>query len=202
MNSVTIKNISYQFQTWAEQGQDIYTLARQIVESGEKFDRVIALAKGGLTFSRSLVDYLNIEDVSSLHIEFYNNINTPGAMPVITQSIPVSLKSEKVLLFDDLVDSGKTMQTAMQYLHHRGIASLKTAVFFHKPHSTIRPDFFVKEVNAWIIFPNEVRETVFELADMWSKDSDNLATIQEQLNQIGFPQDQSAFYLNLWSRHD
>lgn len=202
MNSVTIKNISYQFQTWAEQGQDIYTLARQIVESGEKFDRVIALAKGGLTFSRSLVDYLNIEDVSSLHIEFYNNINTPGAMPVITQSIPVSLKSEKVLLFDDLVDSGKTMQTAIQYLQHRGIESLKTAVFFYKPQSTIKPNFFVKEVNAWIIFPNEVRETVFELADMWSKDGDNLATIQEQLNQIGFPQDQSAFYLNLWSRHD
>lgn len=202
MTAIKINDISYQFQTWAELGQDIFELAKKIIESGEKFDRVIALAKGGLTFSRSLVDYLNIEDVSSLHIEFYNNINSTNPMPVITQSIPVSLKNEKILLFDDLVDSGKTMQTALEYLKHRGVSSVKTAAFFYKPQSTIKPDFFVREVNAWIVFPNELRETTLELAEMWTAKGDDKQKIESQLNQIGLPAEQVEFYLSQWSKHD
>lgn len=202
MNAITISDISYQFQNWAELGQDIFELSKKIIESGEKFDRVIALAKGGLTFSRSLVDYLNIEEVSSLHVEFYNNINSTNAMPVVTQSIPVSLKNESVLVFDDLVDTGTTMQTALEYLKHRGVKSIKTAVFFYKPKSSIKPDFYLKEVNSWIVFPNEVRETVFELANMWSTKGTDQTQIQSQLKEIGLPEDQVSFYLSQWSKHD
>ncbi|MEO8581024.1 MAG: phosphoribosyltransferase [Patescibacteria group bacterium] len=202
MTAIKINDISYQFQNWAELGQDIFELAKKIIESGEQFDRVIALAKGGLTFSRSLVDYLNIEDVSSLHIEFYNSINSTNTMPVITQSIPVSLKNEKVLLFDDLVDSGRTMETALEYLKHRGVASVKTAAFFYKPKTSITPDFFVREVSAWIVFPNELRETTLELANMWSAKGMDTDKIQIHLNEIGLPQEQTQFYLSQWSKHD
>jgi hypoxanthine phosphoribosyltransferase len=195
-----IHDISYQYCSWSELGDDIFELSKKIIESGEKFDRVIALAKGGLTFSRSLVDYLNIEEVSSLHIEFYNSINSTNSLPVITQSIPVSLKNEKVLLFDDLVDSGKTMETALDYLKHRGVSSIKTAAFFYKPHTPLKPDFSVKEVNAWIIFPNEVRETVLELQNMWSQKGDQQEAIRTQLIQIGLPENQVDFYLQKGSQ--
>lgn len=193
----TIHDISYQYYNWTELGQDIFDLAKKIIENGETFDRVIALAKGGLTFSRSLVDYLHIDDVSSLHIEFYSGINSANNTPVITQSIPVSLKNEKVLLFDDLVDSGKTMQTALEYLKHRGVANIKTAAFFYKPQTIIMPDFFVREVNSWIIFPNEVRETVAELKHMWSQKDDSIQKIKEQLVLIGLPENQVDFYLRM-----
>lgn len=202
MTPKTFNDISYQYQNWAELGQDIFELSKKIIESGEKFDRVIALAKGGLTFSRSLVDYLNIEEVSSLHIEFYNSINSTNEMPVVTQSIPVSLKNEKILLFDDLVDTGKTVETALAYLKHRGVNSIKTAVFFYKPKSIIKPDFFVREVNSWIIFPNEVRETILELAEMWTAKGLDQNTIQSQLKEIGLPDEQISFYLSEWSKHD
>jgi len=190
-----IHEISYQYYSWQELGEDIFHLAKKIIESGEKFDRVIALAKGGLTFSRSLVDYLHIEEVSSLHVEFYNGINSTLPTPVITQSIPVSLRNEKILLFDDLVDSGKTIDTALEYLKHRGVASIKTATFFVKPHSSIRPDFVIREVNEWIIFPNEVQETVLELSSMWKAKGDSKEKIIKQLVEIGLPEEQIVFYL-------
>ena len=121
-------------------------------------------------------------------------------MPVVTQSIPVSLKNEKVLVFDDLVDSGKTMETALEYLKHRGVQSVKTAVFFHKPQSTVMPDFYIGNTTNWIIFPNEVRETVFELANMWTAKGDEPQKIKSQLNEIGFPPEQIEFYLSQWSK--
>lgn len=192
-----IHDISYQYCDWSELGQDVFQLAKKIIESGESFDRVIALAKGGLTFSRSLVDYLHIEEVSSLHIEFYNGINTSNNTPVITQSIPVSLKNEKILLFDDLVDSGNTVKTALDYLKHRGVSTVRTAVFFYKPQSVIKPDFYVRKVNEWIIFPNEVRETVSELKHMWIQKGDSIDAIRSQLVQIGLPENQVDFYLHL-----
>ena len=192
-----IHDINYQYYSWAELGQDIFELAKKIIESGEKFDRVIALAKGGLAFSKSLVDYLQIEEMSSLHVEFYNCINSTNEMPVITQSIPVSLRGEKVLIFDDLIDTGKTMESALDYLKHRGVASVKTAAFFYKPHTPIKPHFFVREVNAWIVFPNELAETLEELKQMWTAKGDDKKTIHQNLLSIGLPKDQVDFYLRM-----
>lgn len=190
-----IHNISYQYYSWQELGDDIFQLAKKIIQSEQKFDRVIALAKGGLTFSRSLVDYLGIDEISSLHIEFYTGIHNTQEMPVITQSLPVSIRNEKILLFDDLSDSGKTLQTAVEYLKHHGVSSIHTAVFFVKPHSSFKPDFVIRELNEWIIFPNEVRETVLELQASWLKNGDDLLSIKNQLIQIGLPKDQVDFYL-------
>lgn len=193
----TIHNQTYEFYPWELLGQDIFTLAQKIHESSKQFDRIVALAKGGLTFSRSLVDYLSIEALSSIQIEFYTDIGTTAKTPVITQSLPVSIRDEHVLIFDDILDTGETMKLAKEYLHYHGAASITTAVLIEKPWSTVSVDFSARQSEAWVIFPNEVRETIKSLKSIWKNKGDSQETITKQLLEIGFSNPEVALFSNL-----
>lgn len=186
MITTTIHNQAYEFYPWEELGQDIFELAQKLLSEGHEFNRVIALAKGGVTFAKSLVDYLKVDNYSSIQIEFYTDIGERNKMPVITQSLPTSIKDEKVLVFDDIADSGETLKMATQYFKYHGAQSVTTAVLVEKPWSTFKPDFSVKNSEAWIIFPNETRETIELLTKKWEKAGDSPDKIKEQLLQIGF----------------
>lgn len=188
---------SYEFYPWELLGRDTFALAKQIIESGAEFDRIIALAKGGLTFSRSMVDYLKVQSVSSIQIEFYTGIGTTAHTPVITQSLPVSVRGERILIFDDILDTGETMKLAKEYVAYHGAASIQTAVLIKKPWSTTPVDFAARESKAWVIFPNEVRETIKTLTSIWKKAGDSQETIYKQLEQIGFSKDEVAFFADL-----
>ncbi len=194
MTSTTIHDQTYEFYPWAQLGEDVFALAQQVLKSGKKYDRLVALAKGGLTFSRSLVDYLEIPEVSSLQIEFYTGIGTAAKTPVITQSLPVSVRNEKILIFDDLVDSGETLKLAVQYLGYHGATEVSTAVLARKPWTTFKPDFSTRETEAWIIFPNEVRETIELLAEIWTEKGDSPEVIRQQMHKIGFSQSEVALF--------
>jgi uncharacterized protein len=193
----TIHNQTYEYYPWEQLGNDTFALVTKIIKSGKKFDRIIALAKGGLTFSRSLVDYLGVEAVSSIQIQFYTGISTTERTPVITQSLPVSIKNEKILIFDDILDTGETMKLAKQYLQYHGAKSITTAVLIKKPWATVPVDFYARSSNAWVIFPNEVRETIRNLTSIWKNKKDSSSNIQKQLLEIGFRKDEVALFYNL-----
>jgi uncharacterized protein len=197
MKSITIHDQAYEFYPWQTLGDDIFNLAQEILKSGEKYDRIIALAKGGLTFSRSLVDYLQTDNISTIQIEFYTGIGTTQKTPVITQSLPVSIRNEKVLVFDDIVDRGETMKLATQYLQYHGAAEIKTAALINKPWSTFKVDYAARQSEAWVIFPNEIRETIETLIELWQENGDSNSQILEQLAQIGFSEAEVALFAKL-----
>lgn len=194
MTTTTFHDQTYEYYPWSQLGEDIFKLAQDVSKSGKKFDRLVALAKGGLTFSRSLVDYLNIPDVSSLQIEFYTGIGETAKTPVITQSLPVTVRNEHILLFDDIVDTGETLKLAVQYLKYHGAASITTATLVTKPWTTFEAQFAARSTKAWIIFPNETRETIEVLTKMWAKKGDSPEKIQKQLLEIGFSKPEVALF--------
>lgn len=194
MISTTIHDQLYEFYSWDFLGKDMFELAKKIIDSNQKFDRIVALAKGGLTFSRSLVDFLKVDNVSSIQIESYTGINQTESIPVITQSLPVAIKGESILIFDDLVDYGTTMQLASEYLHHHGAKTISTACLIAKPWSKFKVDFSVRPSEAWVIFPNEIRESIELLVEKWSKMGDSSDQIKQQLLEIGFSEAEVALF--------
>jgi len=192
MNNKVFHQQAYEFYDWQTLGSDIFNLAQQILKSGVEFDRLVALAKGGLTFSRSMVDYLNVKELSSFQIEFYTGIGQTARTPVITQSLPVSVRNERVLIFDDIVDSGETLELATTYLQYHGASSITTACLYTKPWTKLQPDFKVRQSDAWIIFPNETRETINTLQGIWQLKGDSAAQITTQLLEIGFSEAEVA----------
>ncbi|MEI6690170.1 MAG: phosphoribosyltransferase family protein [bacterium] len=180
-------NITYLFLDWGELGALTQVLATKILDSGAApYDRIIALATGGQTMSKAIKDYLNIQNSSSMHISFYTGIGTTNKTPVITQSIATDLQGERVLVFDDVNDTGATLEVAKAYLQMRGVKSIDTACLLQKPRTKCPSTFFGDSTESWIIFPDEVRETITLLSSRWSKQGVSKQDIHSRLNQIGF----------------
>ncbi len=189
--------ISYHFYDWGEWGQMAYRLAAKILEKEQKFDRLVALATGGLTLSRAMRDYLNIPKLSSLSISFYTGIGQAGRTPVIRESLATDVEGERILIFDDINDSGSSLQAARKYLELRGAASITTATILQKPVTACPSDYYVDETSDWIIFPDEVRETIVALTQSWREKGVSAAEIDVRLLKIGF----RDFHLDLIKAH-
>lgn len=197
MKTVTFHEQEYEYYDWQVVGDFIFELAKQIIKSEIKFDRVIALAKGGITFSKALSDLANIPDVSTMQIEFYTGIGETAKTPVITQSLPVSIRSERILIVDDVVDTGETLELAIKYLQYHGAASIHSASLAAKPWAKQQPDFSVRQTEAWVIFPHEIREMIGILEKLWASKGDDGAKITAQLLEIGIPESEVALFRSL-----
>jgi len=192
---------AYEAPTWEQMGIYTFELARQIIDSGQSFDRVIAFAKGGWTWSRTLVDYLAIKQMSSIRAESYKD-NIKLQKPRIIQPLTDAVGGERVLLFDEVIDSGDTTQLGLDYVGVMGAKDIKIATLCYKPDfSKVVPDFYAFTSNAWVFFPHEVREFVEGRADEWRPQGLTDAQILDRLVEIGAQRNQAEYFLAL-TRHE
>lgn len=195
MRLTKIDNQAYLIPSWEEMAQLCFRLAQQILMSNIKFDRLTALAKGGLTWARTLLDYLQIKNLSVFQVKFYHNIGKVNKRAVIVQSLPVAVEKESLLLFDDVVDSGETLKIAKEYLYMCGAKKVVSASLFIKNWVKSKPDFYAKRTSAWIIFPHEVRETIQLLNEQWRGKKIEQSEIKKRLIKLGLSRKEIDFFL-------
>lgn len=181
--------------SWAQLHQLAFVLSKQLLEQGKQFDRLVTLAKGGWPLSRSLVDFMSIPEVASVGVKFYQGINQRYPEPQVYQDIPVTVTGERVLLFDDVADSGESLQFTIEYLREKGVAEVTTATLFYKPQSVIRPDAYGAETSSWIIFPFETVETISALTKRWMADGVPKDQLASRFADLGFDSEQLTYFL-------
>jgi uncharacterized protein len=147
--------------SWDEYNDAIVGLARLIHESGWKFDQVLCLARGGLRpgdiFSRIFDVPLAILSTSSYREE----AGTVQGNLDIAKHITISKGTlgGKVLLLDDLVDSGVTISAVQRHLNENfsAISEVRSAVIWCKACSAIKPNYYLHHLphNPWIHQPME-----------------------------------------------
>lgn len=186
--------VSYVSPTWEQMGEYTFKLAEEILETSEKFDRVVALAKGGWTWARTLMDYLGIDEISSVRFKSYQGINE-AIEPQLIQPLTDSIHGQKVLLFDEVIDTGETVKKASEYLKVMGAKNIKIASLCYKPHSCITPDYFAFETTAWVVFPHEIREFIEASTGKWKKSGVKENEIIKRLDKIGIPDEQVKYFL-------
>jgi hypothetical protein len=61
----------------------------------------------------------------------------------------------KVLIIDDVTDTGETLQAAASHVKANGAADIKTGVLQHKVSSSFEPDYFADSIKEWkwIVYP-------------------------------------------------
>lgn len=190
---VTVNDQEYLAPSWSDMGKLTVSLAEKIEASGQKFDRIIALAKGGLGWSRQLQDLLRIPEGSSIQVSMYEGIYATKKSPIVIQSLPISIKGESILVFDDVVDSGETIEIAKDYFHLHGAVNVKTAAHFTKPWTKINPDFSVEPTKSWIIFPHDAVEMIYLLDEKWNHPETSV--LRDNLLKIGIEADIVDFTL-------
>ncbi len=150
-----------QILTWEE----VHGLARKVALAiAERYrpEAIVAIARGGFPPARILADYLNIKAVACMGVVHYG----PGAekAPSARLAYPpaLDLEGKRVLLVDDLTDTGDTLLEAQRALEAKGPAEVQRAVLLVKETTPFRPEFFAETIHHWhwVICPWAVMEDV------------------------------------------
>jgi hypoxanthine phosphoribosyltransferase len=139
--------------SWAQYGELVTKLADSVNASGEKFDLVVGIARGGIPVAMVVSDRLGSK-IDFLNVKSYTDVGE-RVKPKILTTIIENISGKRVLVVDDLVDGGETMETVTQYLSAEKPRALRTAVLFTKPWSAFVPDFSLQTVDTWVVFPYE-----------------------------------------------
>jgi len=118
-------------------------------------DILLAVARGGLTLAHLMAQALDMRNLYSL-----NSIHYEGELKLDSFNIfniPDVSHAKRVLIIDDIVDSGETMVEILKILEDKfpGV-EFKLATLFYKKTAILKPDFAVREANEWIDFFWEV----------------------------------------------
>ena len=116
----------------------IKDLGELIRPNKDKYKMIVGIPRGGMIIAVWLSHQLNIQLIDGFNslYDWYCDIHNP----------------ERILIVDDIVDTGKTLQE----LKDNGIIC-DTAALHYKPRSIIKPTYFSKEVenDLWVSYPWE-----------------------------------------------
>ena len=164
--------------SWSEYHHKIETLAVKVYDSNWQFDRIVCLAKGGLRVGDILCRLFDVP-LAILSTASYSGENhrDRGKISFSTHLSSLEPLKGRILLVDDLVDSGISLKESVRWLqtnHGDCLTEIRTAVIWYKSSSVIAPDYYVDylENNPWIVQPFEKYEhlSVSELSGEFCKD--------------------------------
>lgn len=146
----------------------------------QRVDKIVAISRGGLVAARIFSDLLNIP-VSQITISSYENLKQEKE-PVIEEVPSRSFQKETILLVDEISETGKTFDRAIGYFKHLPVKKIYTLAPYVKSKTPRMPDFWLEKIDAWIIFPYEIRETYASFLKIFN---DKEKTRRKMLN-VGF----------------
>ena len=152
--------------SWEQYHRLIERLALIVHESGFDFNQIICIARGGLRVGDVLSRIFDLPlAILSTHSYSAEGGTVRGQLVIAEHMTMTSPRlGDRVLLVDDMVDSGHTLELVHRTLPERfhNIRVCKTAVLWWKACSVFKPDYFVDHLpdNPWIHQPFEVYDTL------------------------------------------
>ncbi len=140
---MVIQVLDKKFQPYikAQQIQEqVADLAKQINEDyAEKRPLFIAILNGSFMFASDLFKELIIEaEICFIKLASYKGTKSTGNV-ITSIGLDVSLKNRHVIIVEDIVDTGKTLNEFLPQLMNQQPASLKIAALLHKPEALVYP---------------------------------------------------------------
>lgn len=151
--------INKQYLSWHQIDAMVQQLAGAL--GNQSFDAMLAVTRGGLVPAGILAYQLNVRHILVAAVQFYTGIGKRASAPTFLQ-FPADpfLFGRKILIVDDIWDSGKTVNAVQQRVVAAGGKPM-TAVLHYKPSASLfpqQPDFYVEATDAWIVYPWELEE--------------------------------------------
>lgn len=181
--------------SWTDLHDAAFRMARKIEASKKQHDLIVAIARGGMTVAHMLSDFLLLP-VATFTISSYRDMQQ-NKLSDISFHVGGALDGKRILLIDDISDTGKTFIRAAEYLKELKCTSVTTAAPYVKPQTKYLPDFHVETTDKWIVLPYEVRETVSAIAGKMAKEGASEAEIKSVLLGLRLPET----YINTYLKH-
>jgi hypothetical protein len=152
--------------TWDQYHKQTEKLARLVHESGWQFNQLICIARGGLRVGDVLSRIYDLPLAILSTSSYTEKAGTVRGELIIAEQMTMASGrlGDRVLLVDDLVDSGVTLEAVTRTLPQRypQVTALRTAVLWYKACSVFKPDYFVEYLpdDPWIHQPFEIYDSM------------------------------------------
>jgi hypoxanthine phosphoribosyltransferase len=188
--------LEFEVPTWNQIYDMLLNMATKIRKDKFKPDIIIGVSRGGWPPARVLSDLLDNPNLASVTVEFYVGVAETKRKPTLTQPVSAKIKDKKVLVVDEVTDTGKSLKLVKEYIIKQGVTQVKTATIYYKPWSIIKPDYCEKETSRWIVFPWETKETVRKILQKSSKKGKDVEQETAKLVKAGVPKKLVKKFLN------
>lgn len=151
--------------------RDSLELGRRIVSSGYRPTFLVGMWRGGAPIGIAVQEVLDYHHIPTDHIA----IRTSSYQGIDQQEKTVRVHAidylvsrleaeDRLLLVDDVFDSGRSLEAVITELRRRCRRNLpeniRTATIYNKPsrnRASLRPDYCIHEVEDWLVFPHELQ---------------------------------------------
>lgn len=114
-------------------------------------DTLLAIARGGLTLAHAYAIATDNRRLFSINSVLYEKEQKGSECRIF--NLPDLSEAKKVLILDDIVDSGETIREILLLLKENfPQVEFKVAALFYKPTALVQPDFAAHEAKEWIEF--------------------------------------------------
>ena len=160
-------------------------IRKMVVENNYNPDIIIGIARGGLVPARMVADYLFKKDLLSIKTEHWGLTATMNGKAVLKEKLNYDVTGKKVLIVDDITDTGESMKLSYNYVKSINPADVKTTSMLYIDGSNYTPDFYGKGLSkeewAWFVFPWNVYEDTFNLSKKFMDVPVGVGELKEKL---------------------
>lgn len=149
---------------------DSFELGLQVVKSGFRPSFLVGVWRGGAPIGITVQEVLEFHGVHCDHIAIrtssYTGIDQQSRtvrVHAIDYLVSMLNADDGLLLIDDVFDSGRSLEAVISELGRRCRRNLpeqiRIATVYYKPsrnRSSLKPDYFVRETDRWLVFPHEI----------------------------------------------
>jgi len=149
-------------------------------------DAIVGITRGGWVPSMMLSDLLGVRDLLSVRVEHWGVTGRKDQKAKLKYPLQADLSGKKVLLVDDLTDTGDSVVLALEEIKKHNPSEVRTATLIHKKQSKYRPDYYALETDKWrwIVLPWNLTEDLCNLAKKVAGDKKmDILSIKRDLKQ-------------------
>ena len=147
ISKMKCKIVSFQ-----EVHEKVRLVAEKVKASGFDPTTIVGLARGGWVPARLMCDFLGITDLVSLKVEHWLETGKTKDEATIRYPLVTSMRGKRLLVVDDITDTGKSLLTSLEHLKELEPDDMKVGVMQYITQSTIKPDYYAEEVAEWFWF--------------------------------------------------
>jgi len=152
--------LEFEVPKWNQIYEMLLNLAEKIRKNNFIPDIIVGVSRGGWPPARVLSDLMGNSNLANVRAEFYLGVAETKGEPVLTQQVSMEVAGKKVLVVDEVADTGKSLKLVKEHIIEKGATEVKIATVYYKPWSIVKPDYYERETSCWIVFPWEIKETV------------------------------------------
>lgn len=183
--SCTGKKHEFEIPSWNQ----IYSLLLKVAEAVRKSkyepDVIVGISRGGWIPARIMADLLENPKLANVATEYYLGVAETKQEPSLTHPVSLSVADKKVLVVDDVADTGESLKLVSAHLKEQGASEIRIATIYYKPWSATIPQYYAKETCLWIIYPWEQKEAARKVVEKFGAEGITEEEIKEKLISSG-----------------